>query len=48
MESKTLAEKADSYIENQLELLLGRMRTATQKQLLKSNFLGLQETFVGM
>ena len=46
IESKTLAEKADSYIENQLESLLFRIRTAKQKQLLKSHFKNLNETFI--
>jgi hypothetical protein len=41
-----LEDKSDSYIENQLESLLCRMCTAKQKQLLKSHFLNLKETFM--
>ena len=45
IESKTLDEESDSYIENQLESLLCRMRTAKQKQLLTSYFLDLKQTY---
>ena len=37
--------KTDSYIENELEPLLCKMRTAKQKQLLKSHFLAKRNLY---
>ena len=45
IESKASNEEVDSSIANQLDQLLDKKRTLKQKQLLKSNFVDLQETF---
>ena len=46
IQPKEILNEEPDHTNNQLESLLVRMRTTKQKQLLKSNFLDLQETFI--